>query len=197
MAGITYIIYTEQVVGKNHPTLADVDNRPLRSMLSLSGYDPDANPFGLLVLPGNLTWLTDNANDLGANGANRPRDLFLARDIVVGRHGTFAGNTALTEFSAGNSGTALTIDWNNGNNQLVTLTGNCTFTFNNPKAGAVYTLELTQDGVGTRTATWPAAVTWPGGTAPTLTTTINKSDIVTFKYNGTAAKYRGRTAGLN
>jgi len=31
-----------------------------------------------------LTWNTDNASDVGASGANRPRDLFLARNAVIG-----------------------------------------------------------------------------------------------------------------
>ena len=31
-------------------------------------------------------------------------------------------------------------------------------------------LILVQDGTGSRTATWPATVKWPSGTAPTLST---------------------------
>lgn len=31
-----------------------------------------------------ITWATDNTYDLGASGANRPRDFFLARNAVVG-----------------------------------------------------------------------------------------------------------------
>lgn len=171
MASLSYIQYVELMVGKGHPTASDTLNRALRGLLTVSGWDPDSASMDLYTLP--------TGKALAAHAAS------------------FDGNVNLVEFAAGNSGTALTIDWNNGNNQLVTLTGSCTFTFSNPKAGAVYTLELTQDGTGSRTATWPGTVTWPGGTAPTLTTTINKSDLVTFKYNGTAAKYRGVTSGLN
>jgi hypothetical protein len=118
---------------------------------------------------------------------------------VVPAHATFGGNVALTQFNAGNSGTALTIDWNNGNNQRVTLTGACTFTFTNPKPGAVYTLELVQDGSGSRTVTWPAAVLWPGGTTPTLTTTLNRADMFTLYYDAVPGtpKYLGQTFGLN
>lgn len=95
----------------------------------------------------------------------------------------------------GNSGTAKTIDWTDGLPHKVTLTGNCTFTFSNPTAGGVYILELAQDATGSRTVTWPAAVHWSGGTAPTLTTTASKVDIFTFYYNGTT--YFGVTSGLN
>ena len=87
--------------------------------------------------------------------------------------------------AAGSSSTAKTISWADANVQSVTMTGNCTFTFTNPVAGAGYVLILTQDGTGSRTATWPASVKWPASTAPTLTTTINKADIISFLYDGT------------
>jgi len=91
-------------------------------------------------------------------------------------------------FAAGNSGTALTINWNNGSAQKVTMTGNCTFTFTALEALMAdnnLTLYLTQDGTGSRTATWPASVKWTGAAAPTLTTTAGATDIVTFKWDGT------------
>ena len=53
---------------------------------------------------------------------------------------------------------------------------------------------MVQDGTGSRTATWPASVKWPSGTAPTLTTTASSVDIVSFYYDGT--NYYGQ-AGLN
>lgn len=96
---------------------------------------------------------------------------------------------------AGNSSTAITINWATATTQKVTLTGNCTFTFSNPVAGGVYVLRAHQDATGTRTVTWPAAVHWSGGTAPTLTTTASKVDVFTFHYDG--ATYFGVTSGLN
>ena len=44
---------------------------------------------------------------------------------------------------------------------------------------------LLQQGSTARTYTWPAAVKWLGGTAPTVSTTDNDIDMVTFFYNGT------------
>jgi hypothetical protein len=88
-------------------------------------------------------------------------------------------------YDAGNSSTSKTIDWNNGNLQKVTMTGNCTFTFSNPQTGAYYTLLLVQDGTGSRTAVWPATVKWAGATTPTLTTTASRTDVVTFLWDGT------------
>lgn len=45
-----------------------------------------------------ITWTTDNANDIGASGANRPRDLYLARNAVI--DGTLTGPTNLTAWAA-------------------------------------------------------------------------------------------------
>ena len=89
------------------------------------------------------------------------------------------------EVDNGNSSTADTITWNSGNMQKSTMTGNCTYTFTAPSSPARLQLKLIQDATGSRTATWPVAVKWPGGTAPTLTTDANAVDIVTFWYDGT------------
>ena len=77
------------------------------------------------------------------------------------------------------------VDWNKSVNQQVTMAGNRTFTFSNPVAGSFYTLKITQDATGSRLATFPAAVEWAGGSAPTLTTTASRVDIITFYYDGT------------
>src|SRR5881397_4042423 len=47
MAVIDWILWTEPATGRNHPILPDVDNRPLRQVLTDSGYDPDASFTGL------------------------------------------------------------------------------------------------------------------------------------------------------
>lgn len=52
-------------------------------------FDHAANPQlyintnGVQIL-GSLNWLTDNATDLGGSGVNRPRDVFVARNVVLG-----------------------------------------------------------------------------------------------------------------
>lgn len=107
-------------------------------------------------------------------------------------HGAFTAY--FTETDNGNSSTADTIDWTLSNKQKSTLTGNCTFTFTAPPGPCSLILKLVQDGTGSRTVTWPAAVHWSGGTAPTLTTTASKVDIISFYYDGST--YFG-TSSLN
>jgi len=80
-----------------------------------------------------------------------------------------------------------TINWDCDNQVAkVTLGGNRTMAApTNMKNGATYILRVYQDGTGSRTITWNAVFRWPGGTAPTLTTTAGKMDIITFTSDGT------------
>lgn len=131
---------------------------------------------GLTVTAGGLT--------VSAGGASVTGNLTLA-----------GGQINAVRYDAGNSSTAVTVNWNNGNVQRVRLTGNATLTFSNPVAGAMYTLEVLQDGTGSRTVTWPAAVLWDNGLTPTITTTANRKDVFVFLYNGT--NYYGGTFAIN
>jgi len=94
----------------------------------------------------------------------------------------------------GNSGTAKTVDWSVANRHTVTLTGNVTFTFTSPGGDAILYLRLVQDGTGSRTVTWPAAVKWPAATPPTLTVTAAAVDIVVLIYDSTTAFYYAQCA---
>jgi len=100
-----------------------------------------------------------------------------------GRQMRVAGQYVSTKFAL-TDGATIALDWNNSNVQSVTLGGNRTFTFANPLTGGRYLIVLKQDGTGSRTVTWPT-IKWQGGTAPTLTTTANKTDLITLIYDGT------------
>lgn len=89
------------------------------------------------------------------------------------------------EYDNGNSGAADTINWNLGNKQKSTLTGNATFTFTAPPGPCSLTLKLVQDGTGSRNPVWPATVKWTGGTEPVWSTAASAIDIVTLYYDGT------------
>jgi hypothetical protein len=92
-----------------------------------------------------------------------------------------------------NSSTAVTLSLSSGTVLSYTLTGNCTFTMPTATSGTSFILKLIQDGTGSRTATF-TGVKWPGGTAPTITTTATTGlDILSFVcinsvWYGTAAQ---------
>lgn len=91
-------------------------------------------------------------------------------------------------FDNGTSGSGtVTIDWDNGNSQLLTLTGSCTIAFSNGVSGGRYLLEI-RTGAGSFVITWPT-VTWmrSGGTAPTVPTAASKTALVGLSCNGTGS----------
>lgn len=108
--------------------------------------------------------------------------------------GTFT-NGYTEETVTANTSTAYTIDLANGSVQILTLTGNCTYTFPTVVAGKSFILLQFQDGTGSRTVTWPASVKWPAGTAPTITATASKMDKFVFTANG--SYWYGSVAGQN
>lgn len=82
------------------------------------------------------------------------------------------------------SGGATTIDLSLAGVALVTLGASTTLTLSNPQSGGAYVFKFIQ-GASSYTVTWPAAVKWPGGTAPVITTTNGAIDEVTLVYDGT------------
>ena len=102
-------------------------------------------------------------------------------------------NYVETPYSA-NSSTAITIALSNGTVQIITLTGNATITMPTAVSGKSFIMFLKQDGTGSRTVTW-STVKWPGGTAPTITSTASKQDIYSFFSDGT--NWYGVTVGQN
>ena len=102
-------------------------------------------------------------------------------------------NYVETPYSA-NSSTAITIDLTNGTFQIITLTGNATITMPTAVSGKSFIMLLKQDATGSRTVTW-STVAWPGGTAPTITSTASKQDIYSFYSDG--SKWYGTTVGQN
>ena len=78
----------------------------------------------------------------------------------------------------------------------VVLGGNRTLAVKNTRAGDRFILRLTQDGGGNRTVTWFSTIKWAGGSAPTLTTTGSKADVVGFLCTGTNA-FDGFVIGQN
>lgn len=96
-----------------------------------------------------------------------------------------------------------TIDWADGGGATrrirLTASGG-TILFKNGKPGQGYTLVLQQDETGARTiSTWDPGIAWPADAAPTLTTTIDRADMLVFKCvtTGGNVRYLGRLEQAN
>jgi len=98
--------------------------------------------------------------------------LATAQTFTAGQRGEI---TALT------SATTITINMADSNNFSVTLGHNATFANpSNDTAGQSGSIFITQDGTGSRTASWGTDWDFAGGTAPTLTTTASAVDRVDY-----------------
>ena len=85
------------------------------------------------------------------------------------------------EITALSDGATITIDMADSNNFSVTLAGNRTFANpSNDTAGQCGSFFITQDGTGSRTASWGTDWDFAGGTAPTLTTTAGAVDRIDY-----------------
>lgn len=94
------------------------------------------------------------------------------QSFSVAQRGTI---TALTD------GATITPDMNNANNFSVTLGGNRTLANpTNLTAGQSGVIVITQDGTGSRTLAYGSYFKFPGGTAPTLTTTASAVDVLAY-----------------
>lgn len=103
--------------------------------------------------------------------------------------GSTVNNPTVTNYTEsvvaiGNSGTAQTLALTNGTFQTVTMTGNCTFTMPTAAAGKSFVL-IVYSGAGGFTGTF-TSVKWSGGSAPTLTSTASKYDLLSFFSDGTS-----------
>ena len=99
---------------------------------------------------------------------------------------TASGGVSLTGGAAANvtalsDGSTITIDMATACHHSVTLGGNRTFAApSNQVVGQTGSIFITQDGTGSRTATFNSAFKFVGGTAPTLTTTAAAVDRIDY-----------------
>ena len=143
-----------------------------------------------------MEWADDTNTDTSIYATNG--SLTGARSVTMGSYNlSFVSTTAGQEVKFGqnvridgqsytpletiSSVTSWTPDWDSGNVQTMELSG--ATTINNPsniEVGATYIIILKQDAEGTHTVSWGSQYKFPAGTAPTITTTANKADVITL-----------------
>ena len=108
-----------------------------------------------------------------------------------------------THIALGNVAGAATINTQQGTYFSANTSGGCTWTFTggpDSSKATGFTLELTSGAGNTSTAytqTWPAAVKWPGGTAPTLTQGDTAVDVLIFLTDDGGTNWRGALSIAN
>lgn len=104
-------------------------------------------------------------------------------------------NGSIQGLTTDSDGATVTFDLAASNIHTVVLGGNRVLALSNASVGQAFVLRLTQDGTGSRTVTWFSTIKWAGGVAPTLTTTINKTDVFGFICTS-ANNYDGFIVGM-
>ena len=88
------------------------------------------------------------------------------------------------EFDNGNSGSAIAIDWLNGDRQKLTVTASTTLTYSNAQKGMTLGLDINEASGGGFSVSMPASTIWPGGTVGTFTTSANAKNSIVCRFNG-------------
>ena len=138
------------------------------------------------IVSGNINNITSNASTFSNVTINGGTSNGLTETNVTITSGVVGNVTvnAYTEgvIAVGNTGNAVTINIANSTIVTATLTANCTFTMPGNTAGKSFTLIL-KTGNGSFTSTF-TNVKWTSNTAPTITTTASRADILTFVADG-------------
>ena len=150
--------------------------------VALAGTVPDGDRGDITVSSTGTVWTIDNLAVTAAKIANSTittgklsfnvAQTDIAQSYTKAQRGT---PVALTD------GATITPDFSLGNNFSVTLAGNRTLANpTNLTAGQSGTIVITQDATGSRTLAYGAYWKFPGGTAPTLTTTASAVDVLAY-----------------
>jgi hypothetical protein len=128
------------------------------------------------MILGGDTLQSSTATVMTTNGPN----------VEMGGNTTFLGYTEGV-VSIGTVGASHTLSLTNGTVQTATLTSAtaCTFTMPTATAGKSFVLLLRQPTSGSTTTATFTGVKWSGGTAPVITATLGRMDILSFFADGT------------
>jgi hypothetical protein len=151
---------------------------------------------------GTLTSLTSSGTVLAPNVTSTLNGAIgtAAPNVATFTNATVNNRLVQNVYTAGSVGATYTVDWSASNFYTLTLTASCALTFTNPPASGkeqTLTIVTTQGGSGSYTLSYPAAVRWANGVAPTLTTTVSYRDVLQFVTYDGGTSYLGRAIWSN
>lgn len=155
----------------------------------IDGTSDQAHSSGAVV---EYIWNADDLNDITDGILTEHNQDGTHQDItassVTASHATLGITSQFPvvfgEYDNGNTGSAVTITWANGDRQFACVTASTTISFASAVAGQ--TLQLrTYHSASAYSVTLPT-VKWPGGSADTPGTGSGASNIYVFYYDGTA-----------
>ena len=120
----------------------------------------------------------------------------MATTLLVTGIATAATSAKITQVALTSSSAAVAWNAAAAANAYHVTTENTTFSApSNPVEGAIISVELAQGGTA-RTVAWNTVFEWASSTAPTVTATASKTDIFSFRYNGSVWQEIGRVQNL-
>ena len=169
----------------------------LASPPAIGGSTAAAGTFTALTATGTTTLATSLSGALSASSGVVSAGTLSIANGGTGQTTAAAAQRALTPAtSTVTTGASPSVNWSLSNSFDLTLTSAtaASMAFTNAQDGQVITIAIHQPASGTpTTVSWSGitGILWAGGTAPTQTATLSKTDVYTFYYNATAAKYFG------
>jgi len=120
----------------------------------------------------------------------------MASTLLVTGIATAATSAKITQVAITSSSAAVAWDSAAAANAYHVTTENTTFSApSNAVEGAIISVELAQGGTA-RTIAWNTVFEWASSTAPTVTATASKTDIFSFRYNGSVWQEIGRVQNM-
>jgi hypothetical protein len=123
-------------------------------------------------------------------------DAFTATGAVSASTVTASTSAKITQVALTSSSNAVAWDAAAAANAYYATTENTTFSApTNATEGAIISVEIAQGGTA-YTVAWNTVFEFAASTAPTITATANKTDILAFRYNGSVWQEIGRVQNL-
>ena len=170
------------------PSWDGSSNLTVTGDLTVSGNDIKSSTATAITMSGTDVSI---AGDLTVTG-NDIKSSSATAISLSGADVSMQGNTSFKNYTEGvvaigTVGATHTFDLANGTVQTATLTSAtaCTFTMPTATAGKSFVLLIKQPASGSTTTATFTGVKWSGGSAPTITATLGRLDIINFYADGT------------